>query len=346
MTTPPDPREENLAARLRSALTWEASTMAPSDDALTRIRERIAGRRRWYRHPALVAVAAAVVLAAAVVGGLALYGGDTEPDTVTSAGTGPASRTASDTPSVTDSATSPSDTASPSPPAAPVEGWVYVYYLRDDGTGPRLYRERRPNPGTEPVQAALATMLGEPALDPDYTSAWPSGTTVLGYSVAADTATVDLSDFTEVGTAADSVGVQQLVYTVTANDPRVRRVRVLVNGEPPSSGRDWSTPVARAPRAQVQAPIWLLAPTEGQTVSAPVRIRGYGTAFEATISWAVYQGSTKVAEGFTQGGANGAFAPFADTVTLPPGRYEIRAFEVSAEDGSPRNVDTKTFTVE
>ncbi len=53
-----------------------------------------------------------------------------------------------------------------------------------------------------------------------------------------------------------------------------------------------------------------------------------------------------VDEGFTQGGANGEFGEFADTVDLAPGTYELRAFESSAEDGRPLHADTKTFTVE
>ena len=60
----------------------------------------------------------------------------------------------------------------------------------------------------------------------------------------------------------------------------------------------------------------MLSPTEGETVSSPVTISGYGTAFEATISWEVYRDDEKVAEGFTQGGANGEFGEFTDTVDL------------------------------
>ena len=39
------------------------------------------------------------------------------------------------------------------------------------------------------------------------------------------------------------------------------------------------------------------------------------------------------------------FGEFSDSVDLDPGTYELRAFEASAEDGSPIHVDTKTFTV-
>jgi hypothetical protein len=158
---------------------------------------------------------------------------------------------------------------------------------------------------------------------------------------------VDLSAFPKLGAEAETVAVQELVYTVTANDKAVKQVRLLVDGKtPPSGHEDWSAPVARAPMVDVQGLIWLLAPTEGETVSSPVTISGYGTAFEGTISWEVRRGGTKVAEGFTQGGSMGEFGEFTDTVDLDPGTYELRAFESSAEDGSPLHVDTKTFIVE
>jgi hypothetical protein len=200
----------------------------------------------------------------------------------------------------------------------------------------------------EPVTAALSTMLTEPAVDPDYESPWPRDTDILDYAVDGETATVDLSDFVRLGAAGEVVAVQQLVYTVTANDPSVKRVRLLVDGgTPPSGHQDWSYPVERAPRMDVQGLIWLLGPTEGETVSSPVEITGYGTAFEATVSWEVRRQDSDevVAEGFTDAGANGEFADFTDSVELDPGTYELRAFESSAEDGRPLNTDTKVFTV-
>jgi hypothetical protein len=197
--------------------------------------------------------------------------------------------------------------------------------------------------------AALGVMFDNAPNDPDYSSLWPDGTGVLDYSVSGDTATVDLSEFVSVGAQAETVAVQQVVYTVTANDPDVKQVRLLVDGKvPPSGHSDWSEPVSRAPMVDVQGLIWLLTPAQDATVPSPVEITGYGTAFEGTVSWEVRRdGSDEVvAEGFTQGGANGEFDEFTDTVELDPGTYEIRAFESSAEDGRPLHVDTKTFTVE
>jgi hypothetical protein len=332
-----------MAARLRDALTSEAAMVTPSDDGLQQIRSGIDqhAKRPWWKRPATPALAAALVLGV-MAGGIAVFaGGDNKDDNIVS--TQPSTST---TPSES-TQTEPSDppaTGTPTPIA--VEGDIYVYYVMDDGQSLRLYREQRPNPGMDPVMAALTTMLTEPPLDPDYSSPWPNGTKLLDESVSGDTATVDVSKFPSLGAEAEQIAVQELVYTVTANDTSVKKVKLLVDGKAPQSGHeDWSKPVARAPMMDVQGWIWLLAPTEGATTSSPVAIKGYGTAFEATISWDVTKDGVKVAEGTTQGGSNGEFGEFSDTVDLDPGTYEMRAFEASAEDGSPIHIDTKTFTV-
>jgi hypothetical protein len=338
--TDPDDR---MAARLRDALSSEAAMVTPSDDGLQQIRDGIDARtqRPWWKHPATPALAAALVLGV-MAGGIAVFaGGDNKDDNVVA--TQPSTSTTASQTGAPEPSDSPA-TGTPTPIA--VEGDVYVYYVMDDGQSPRLYREQRPNPGTDPVMAALTTMLTEPPMDPDYSSLWPNGTRLLDESVSGDTATVDVSKFPALGAEAETLAVQELVYTVTANDTSVKKVRLLVNGKAPQSGHDdWSKPVARAPMMDVQGWIWLLAPTEGATTTSPVAIKGYGTAFEATISWEVTKDGAKVAEGTTQGGSNGEFGEFSDTVDLDPGTYEIRAFESSAEDGSAIHVDTKTFTV-
>ncbi len=348
MTFPSSGRDDDpLAARLRAALTSEADMVQPSDDGLQNIRAGIdeTRRRPWWRHPATPALAAALVLGLMAGGIAVLAGGGDDDVTVGPASTssGTATGDASDSPSP-----SPSDTASaePSTPVA-IEGDVYVYYVMDDGQSPRLYREQRPNPGMDPVTAALSTMFAEPALDPDYTSPWPKNTGVVDYSVEGDVATVNVSRFVSVGAAVESAAVQQLVYTVTANDKAVKQVRLLVEGKTPASGhQDWSQPISRAPMLDVQGLIWLLTPTQGATVTSTVDFTGYGTAFEATISWELRQGGKVVDEGTVQGGSNGEFGEFSGTIeNVPSGTYELRAFESSAKDGSPLHVDTKTFTV-
>ena len=321
--------------------------MVQPDDSLSTIRERTGSERPWWKRPAVLATAAAVVLGLAVGGAAAVLGGDDDPTVATPAGKGSTSApvTTESTPSETASTSEGTGTPTPADAAD-----VFVYYVMDAGAaGPRLYREEH-EVGTQSDKAAgssaVAEMLSAPPTDPDYMSPWPTSTRLLEYRVDGDDATVDVSSLPDRATA-DSIAVQQLVYTVTANDPDVKQVQLRVNGKQPSTG-GLDEPIGRAPRMDVQGLIWLLGPTEGATVSSPVEITGYGTAFEATVSWEVRrQGSDEVvAEGFTDAGANGEFADFADSVDLEPGTYELRAFESSAEDGRPLNTDTKVFTVE
>lgn len=345
MTTPIHPDDDPLAARLRAALSSEADMVHPSDDGLSTIRDGITQEQRpWWRHPGVLAVAAAAVIGLAA-GGLAVaLGGDDDGGNVVAGPT---------TSEATTSTPSPSETPTPSPSPSTTTAEVFVYYSMDDGDlGPRLYREEHSvvvEDGEALAAAAVREMLSEPATDPDYHSGWRAETELLDYSVSGDTATVDLSDFVSLGASFEFAAVQQLVYTVTANDKPVSKVRLLVDGKTPQSGHsDWSSPIKRSSLLDIQGLVWLLTPTQDATVGSPVEITGFGTAFEGTVSWEVREdgSDTVVEEGFAQAGANGDFAEFSDTVDLPPGTYEIRAFESSAQDGRPIHVDSKTFTVE
>jgi hypothetical protein len=342
----PAPDDDPTAARLRAALTAEAAMVQP-DDSLSSIQERTGAERPWWQRPAVLATAAAVVLGLAVGGGIALLGGDDDPTVATPGGEGSTSPADATTSVPEDTASQAEGTATPT---AAGEQVVWVYYVMDAGAaGPRLYREEHaatvPD-GEVAAAGAVRAMLGDDPVDPDYGTLWPAGTTLQAFSVDDEVAVVDV-DALPSGATASSVAVQQLVYTVTANDPAMKQVQLRVDGELPSAG-GLDRPISRAPRMDVQGMIWLLGPTEGETVSSPVEITGYGTAFEATVNWEVRRvGSDEVvAEGFTDAGANGEFADFRDSVELDPGTYELRAFESSAEDGRPLNTDSKVFTVE
>jgi hypothetical protein len=347
------PDDDPLATRLHDALDSEAAMVTPSDDGLQRIRAGVDGAHRpWWRHPAAIAVAAAVALGTAVGVGAAVFGHDdggtvVATDATTGGGTPsdatstPTATTASVQPEPQD----PSITGSP----RPAGDIVYVYWIGNDSGQSRLFREQVPyhgDGGAAAVSSALDVVTSGHASDPDYNTAWHGD--ALGYRRDGDTGVV-LLDNAYASNWGSDIAVQELVYTVTANDPSVKQVQFLLRGKPAPPG---SAPLTRAPMLDVQGLIWLLSPTEGATVASPVTISGYGTAFEGTISWEVRKmdkavaTDTKVAEGHTQGGSNGEFGDFHDTVDLPPGTYEIRAFESSPEDGSPRHVDTKTFTVQ
>jgi hypothetical protein len=334
--------DDQIESRLRRALNSEAAMVKPTGDGLQNIRGDIDGRRRgaWWRSPAMALVAAAAL--GLTAGGL-FFG--LRDDGGTSAVPPATSESPTDLPS-----DAPSTSPSPSPSSSTATEDVYVYYVQASPEGPKLYREQHSFTAQltgdgSPGELAVDAMFGQDPTDPDYESPWPPDVKVLNYHQDADTVTVDLSEFLKAGSTVEKAGVQQLVYTITANDPSVKKVMLRVQGTAPKGHNDWSHPIQRAPMVDVQAFIWILAPTQGASVSSPVTIDGYGTAFEGTISWEVRKDGVVLQQGHTQGGSNGEFDEFHGTVTLAPGDYELTAFESSAKDGSPIHIDTKNITV-
>ena len=264
-----------------------------------------------------------------------------------------ASATSSASPSVS-AATPPSAAASPAPTPSVQTNAVAVYYLRDTGrTGPRLYREFHRRPVTDdPARDAVEAMLEQEPDDPDYTSLWAEGTGVNDVSIEGTEASVDLTADAATsggGSAFAQATLQQLVHTVTAAVPSVRSVRLLIDGEPADAfwgAVDASEPMSRAPAAEILGPVWILEPTEGATLTRGDSVRGEASVFEATVNWEWVQGETVVAKGFSTAaeGAPGR-GPWSAPVEVPPGDYELRAFESSAKDGSVTFLDTKTVTV-
>jgi hypothetical protein len=223
-----------------------------------------------------------------------------------------------------------------------------VYYLADQHGQPRLYREFHlvPLRSGSPVVTALYEMFGDRAADPDYVSAWSATARVRSARTTGDQFSVDLSP----GALQSSDGlvrarsVQQLVYTVTAADNTIRRVRLTVGGAPlPEAGGPLLT---RAPRIDVEGPVWILEPVQGQRVARTFTVRGIASVFEANVSYDVRRGGRTVLQGFaTAESAAPARAAWRASLTLAPGTYELRAYERSAQDGSVTYLDTKTVVV-
>lgn len=309
----------------------------------------------------LVALVIAVVIV--VGGGVGLALGrntatSTQPGTSPS---GPLEPTASAPAAVTPSGSAPAASSAPattpagsrsvtSPASSPI--LVPIYYLADVQNAPRLFREfHRVTPvdglsgPARTIGSALTEMLRGNPVDPDYSSPWPQDTRLLSVTVSGQTATVDLSRFVAVGAAYETAAVQQLVYTVTAADNDVVRVRLLVNGDvAPSGHSDWSAPIGRAPALDVMSLVWILAPEQNATTGSPVRVHVYGTGYEGNVPLRVLQNGTVVASTHVTT-MMGGFAEAETTIALAPGRYELRAYTDSGEDGSLRLWDTKTFTV-
>lgn len=243
---------------------------------------------------------------------------------------------------------------------------IPVYYVRDIEVGMRLYREFRRVPATDdPVRAAIEAMLDEPALDPDYESLWPAGTSINAMSVAGAALTLDLSSdaLTPVlGSEAEGITLQQLVYTVTAADNSITSVELLIDGEEIESlwGHvDTSGPMTRAPRLDVLAPVWIIDPQEGDQVTT-LTISGDATVFEGTVSYSVERaclmvgcddepffldGHTSATEGGPGRGTWSASIVLPDEAFDGDGMVRISAWEASAKDGSVRHLDDKVIKV-
>lgn len=253
-------------------------------------------------------------------------------------------------------APAPSATAAPSPapsadPAADTEARA-VYWLgaADDPRGPRLYREFERRPAAQDaVRDAVELMLAGQPDDPDYTSLWDDGTTVRDVRGEGTTAVVDLSAEASTnggGSAFEAMSLQQLVHTVTAADPSLTAVRLLVEGRPVETlwgSADASRPLTRGPAAVTLGPVWL------DVEQGAVLDGGFGgtaTVFEATVSWQLRQGDRVVDEGFSTAstGAPGR-GEWSATTDAPTGDYELWAFESSARDGSITWPDTKAVTL-
>ncbi len=224
-----------------------------------------------------------------------------------------------------------------SPTAAPTPGGraVPVYVLGPTAAGPRLYREFRPSAAADPVEGAVAGLAVAPS-DPDYRSPW------LGVpgrvSRAGPTATVTFGREPALSGANPRLAAQQVVYTVTAADSRIRAVRVVAPGLAAGAA------VGRA--SQVLAPIWLLDPVDGGTAGSRLTVSGTASVFEATVGVEVRRGAEVLARATAtaSAGAPGR-GEWTATLSVPPGSYVVAAYQLSATDGAEVAADTKRVTV-
>ncbi|WP_232548318.1 Gmad2 immunoglobulin-like domain-containing protein [Propioniciclava soli] len=260
--------------------------------------------------------------------------------------------TASPAPSPTPSTPTPATTSAPTAtPGADATTPALVYAVVDTEIGPRLVRETRWVPAATPARGALEAMLAGP-LDPDHHSAWPRNTRVLGIADHGDEITVDLSAEAlraDVGAEAESLMVQQLVWTVTEALNPDARVLLRVDGAVPSWGhQEWSEPVARADADAVRLFVGIDTPSEGDAVDSPVTVRGEAWVFEANLLYTVTDAAgAVVADGYATTQDGTTFAPYAFDLDLTPGTYTVTVREDDASDGEGRAPfsESRTFRV-
>lgn len=332
--------------RLREALTAAVRDVDPAPDALPRIRQRTAVRSvrrsvgRW-----LPLGAAAMAATAAVVAAVVSCVPDRDPAPL------PLGTADSALPTPV-----PSRSASPTPQSGTLVASVPVYYAH----GGRLFREYHeltvtPDTVEGRVSAAVTEMLRDrSAADADYSTLWPAGLRVLGVRITGGVVTVDLSGVGAAPRGPAVLAAQQLVWTVAAavaSTPAgpVGGVRLLAGGAPLGTlwgAVDAAAPLTQAAQVDVLAPVWLIEPHQGATVGRTFTVHLAGTVFEATLQLRV-RSADKIVKEQTVTLDRGAPARGEARLqlTLPPGRYRVEAFFLSAKDGTVQGLDDHDILV-
>jgi Immunoglobulin-like domain of bacterial spore germination/Sporulation and spore germination len=262
--------------------------------------------------------------------------------------------------------------ASSAPSSYPV--WIYYVDKRKDPQQ-LLFRESTTWPSSPQhtfVKDAVSAMLATPAQDPDYTSYWPAGTTLLSANiVGTTTAVVNLSSEASNGPANEAaISAQQMLYTIIAAAPKIDSLQLQIAGVPVTSL--WGTPlggtasttagevagaaasgsaaasVTALPAWQVWGHVWITQPLENATVASSVEIAGEASTVEGTVHWQILRNGGLLKQGSLTAteGAPGRGTWSVTVSGLAPGPYRVRAYEVSLKDGSITFEDDKMFTVQ
>lgn len=258
-------------------------------------------------------------------------------------------------PSATPSAVTSSSAAVPSPTsAAPVEK-VQVFLVADTSRGFRLFPEWRVAPAetTDFVAFAVAQLFsgGASISDPDFVSLW-SDSKLNTVTISNGIATVDIAEVKlNVGSESEARAIDQLVWTITTQDPSVTSVAITVNGETVESlaGHvDATQPFVPGESYEVLSPVTIESINFGDTVSNPVVLTGMACTFEANVPYEVIKDGEIIQSGAVLASeACPTRSPYEIKLNeLAAGTYTIRVFELSMEDGSLLAEDTKVVTVQ
>lgn len=358
----PRHRDHDLEARLRAALHAHAHRASPGYRLETILTEAGAGasparRTGWW---ALGALAAAALLAVALVlPGLLRGSPDAAPavpaTTPSQADDPPTTTQTNPSPSPTGT-TQPTGTATPTADGQLAAIPVYlVAQIGDDLRMVRLHREwvnvagvARDASAEQRARAALETALSGSAPGTDgYLYTW-DGVTLEDVDVGTDRITVTLSGPgpASIDDEWARISVQQLVWTAQAalgEGPVPVRFEVADGSERLfgrfPTDRDYNRPASSDLYYEDLAPIWINSPTRGEVIDgSDVVVSGEATTFEGAFSWELLDGAdgAVLRSGTGQASAGGPVRGTYEIALgdLAPGDYQIRVFELSAEDGT------------
>lgn len=204
----------------------------------------------------------------------------------------------------------------------------------------------------DPITTALTALIAGKPKDSDYVTLWPKETKINSVVVAGDKASIDLTlGKMNVGSEAESMAIEQLVWTATAANTKVKRIQLTVDGkivESIAGHVDATKLFKRGLTYEVLAPVWITSPEEGAQVGAQgFKLSGMASTFEANVAWKVFQNGKLVKQGSTTAAeAAPAWKPWSVAITgLTAGKYMFIAMEYSPKDGSLVAQDTKNATL-
>jgi spore germination protein GerM len=231
---------------------------------------------------------------------------------------------------------------------------VAVYLVRGEKVSP--VRRLVPRTGA-PARASLAALLNGPTVierRSGYTSTIPSRTVLHHLSLARGVLTVDVSSRFQAGGGSLSMllRVAQVVFTAT-QFPSVQRVAFRVDGRPVKAiggeGVMVDPPVGRSAFEGQAPPILVEQPMPGDTVRAPLVVRGSANVFEAQLEVDVRTPAGKLlahrkvhaSAGTGTRGRFNVLIPLAP----PTDKVVVVAFSRSAKNGAPVHTIRVPITV-
>jgi hypothetical protein len=219
--------------------------------------------------------------------------------------------------------------------------------------GDKLFETTRPvSPGPAVDTAALQAVLRGPTQQEaaaGVATQVPSGTQLLGLSIADGIATANLNDRFSLGqssTFSQRTRLAQIVFALT-QFPTVKGVRFELNGSPiltfDRKGAPVHRPSVRQDYEDLVPAILVDQPTVGERVSSPITVSGIADVFEATVSIRVLdQNGQVLTDTFaTAACGTGCRGTYSKDVSYKVGTEQpgtVMLFEASAENGKMLNV--------
>ena len=234
----------------------------------------------------------------------------------------------------------------------------FFYFVSETAQGFRLIREVQQVSKAENelgddkgFNSLIMLVDGQlPPFDGDHRTLWNNGTKVNSVTVTDGVATVDLTlGRISLGSESEQRAIDQIVWTLTQNNPEVTAVKFTVDGavsESLAGHVDFAQTFVPAPSYEVMASVWIDL-LDRSDVKNPVSISGSACTFEANVAWELTQSGDVVTSGSTT--AKMACPDRSDWSIelgdLAPGNYVLKVSDLSAQDGSVIFEDTKAFTV-